>query len=138
MLLDTGPLLSAFDTSDSHHAACSRLLATATEPLLIPAPVVVELDYWIRKALPPFVEDAFLADIESGAYEVVNVEQGDLPRIRDLCRTYYDSDLGYVDASILALAERLNVSRIATFDHRHFRMMRPRHVEALTLLPALD
>ena len=43
--------------------------------------------------------------------------------------------MGYVDASIVAIAERLNVTRIATLDQRHFRMMRPRHVDALTLPP---
>lgn len=135
ILLDAGPLLASFDRDDTDHGACSRLLLTAREPLLIPAPVLVEVDYWVRKLLSPLTEDLFLADIESGAYQVVNVEPADMPRIRELCRTYYDSDLGFVDASVLAIAERLNVTRVATLDHRHFRMMRPRHVDALTLLP---
>ncbi len=40
-----------------------------------------------------------------------------------------------VDASVVAMAERLNISEVATLDHRHFNVVRPRHVESLTLLP---
>lgn len=52
-----------------------------------------------------------------------------------LQRTYADLKVGVVDASILALTERLGESRLATLDHRHFGTMRPRHVQALELLP---
>ena len=44
-------------------------------------------------------------------------------------------DIGFVDAAVLAIAERLNEPKLATLDHRHFAMLRPRHVEALSLLP---
>jgi len=49
--------------------------------------------------------------------------------------TLADSDIGFVDAAVLAITERLNEPKVATLDHRHFSMMRPRHVEALRLLP---
>ncbi|WP_255622594.1 hypothetical protein [Pseudonocardia sp. DSM 110487] len=48
---------------------------------------------------------------------------------------YADLPLGTVDASVIALAERLNLPAVATLDHRHFGVVRPRHVEALALLP---
>jgi uncharacterized protein len=43
--------------------------------------------------------------------------------------------LGGVDAGLIAVAERLGLTTIATLDHRHFGVVRPRHVDALTLLP---
>jgi len=43
--------------------------------------------------------------------------------------------LGTTDASVIALAERLEITEIATLDRRHFTAVRPRHVEAFTLLP---
>ena len=46
-----------------------------------------------------------------------------------------DLHLGTVDASVIALAERLGVTTIATLDWRHFTVVRPRHVEAFRLLP---
>jgi predicted nucleic acid-binding protein len=43
--------------------------------------------------------------------------------------------VGTTDASVIALAERLEISEIAALDRRHFTAVRPRHVEAFTLLP---
>jgi predicted nucleic acid-binding protein len=48
---------------------------------------------------------------------------------------YGDLDLGMVDATVVAVAERLGVDRIATIDRRDFTVIRPRHVEAFVLLP---
>ena len=48
---------------------------------------------------------------------------------------YADADVGFVNASVLAVVERLNEPKLATLDHRHFRMLQPRHVDALRLLP---
>lgn len=53
----------------------------------------------------------------------------------ELVRRYDDLPLGTTDASVIVLAERLRIAEIATPDQRHFRVVRPSHVEALTLLP---
>ncbi len=53
----------------------------------------------------------------------------------ELAEQYVDLPLGTTDASVIALAERLGISEIATTDRRHFLVVRPRHVAALTLLP---
>jgi predicted nucleic acid-binding protein len=49
--------------------------------------------------------------------------------------TYRDFPLGGVDASVVALAERLNTDLVVTLDRRHFPAIRPRHVPAFRLLP---
>ncbi len=51
-------------------------------------------------------------------------------------RTYTDLRVGFVDAAVLAVVERLREPKLATLDHRHFSVMRLRHVDALELLPA--
>ena len=79
---------------------------------------------------------AVLADIDSGAYEVVDVTRSDYRRIAQLCDRYADADIGFVDAAVLAIVERLDEPKLATLDHRHFAVLRPRHVESLLLLPA--
>jgi predicted nucleic acid-binding protein len=56
-------------------------------------------------------------------------------RIAELVARYHDLPLGTVDASVVAAAERLGVLDIATLDHRHFRVVRPRHTTAFNLLP---
>jgi predicted nucleic acid-binding protein len=59
----------------------------------------------------------------------------DLARCRDLQAQYRDLALGVVDASVLALAERLDEPKLATLDQRHFRVVRPSHVASLELRP---
>ena len=135
LILDTGPLYASLDRSDDDHLRCRALIEAATQPLLIPAPVLVEVDYLIHRSLHPGVLVALLRDIESGAYEVVGVTPGDHRRIRELCDRYADADIGYVDAAVLAITERLDEPKLGTLDHRHFRTLRPRHVDALRLLP---
>jgi hypothetical protein len=105
----------------------------AKEQLVIPAPVLVELDYWIH----PGVLTNLLLDAESGLFVIENLRPEDFSRVRELCSQYADSDIGFVDAAVLAVVERLGERKLATLDDRHFGMLRPRHVNSLELLPAL-
>lgn len=135
LILDTGPLYASLDRSDDDHDRCRSLIEVADEPLVIPAPVLVELDYLIHRSMHGGVFVAFLDDIERGAYEVSDLAPLDYRRVRELCDRYADSDIGFVDAAVLAVVERLDEPKLATLDHRHFGVLRPRHVEALRLLP---
>jgi uncharacterized protein len=55
----------------------------------------------------------------------------------DLVRQHADFPLGTADASVVAIAERLGATCVATIDHRHFQAVRPSHCDAFELLPAL-
>lgn len=135
LILDTGPLYAALDRSDQDHAACRALIESSEEPLVIPSPVLVEVDYWIGQRLHVGVLVALLDDISAGAYRVEDLTPPDYLRIRTLCDRYADADIGFVDAAVLAVVERLDEPKLATLDHRHFGLLRPRHREALELLP---
>jgi predicted nucleic acid-binding protein len=123
------------DRSDRDHAACARLLSNAEEMLLVPAPVVVELDWLVSARLQPAAFVRFLADVEEGNVRIVDLTAEDYTRVRELCAKYADLPLGFVDAAVLAVAERYQESRVATLDHRHFNIVRLRHAESLRLLP---
>lgn len=135
LILDTGPLYASLDRSDAEHQACRRLIQTASEPLLVPSPVLVEVDYLIHTRLNPGVLVTFLDDIARGAFQIENLLVEDYRRVRELCDQYADADIGFVDAAVLAVVERFNEPKLATLDRRHFGFIRPRHVAALTLLP---
>jgi hypothetical protein len=136
LILDTGPLYASLDRSDQDHVACRALIETADEPLVIPAPVFVEVDYWIQQRLSPGALVALLADVESGAYVVADLTLDDYARIRELCDRYAAADIGFVDAAVLAVVERLGEPKLATLDRRHFGLLRPRHRDSIDLLPA--
>ena len=136
LVLDTGPLYALLDRDDGDHLACRRLVDQTDETLIIPEPVLVELDQLVAARMHPRVFVAFLDDIGADSYQVEPLEPADLRRVRYLVDRYADSNIGFVDASVLAVVERLNEPKLATLDHRHFRMLRPRHVDALELLPS--
>jgi predicted nucleic acid-binding protein len=135
LVLDTGPLLAALDAADQDHDRCATLILETREDLVVPALVLAELDYWCEQRLGTEVWIAFLDDVIAGAYRVEAVSGGDLERCRELQARYLDLRLGVTDASVIALAERLGEAKVATLDHRHFGVVRPRHVDALELLP---
>ena len=136
LILDTGPLYSSLDRDEADHGRCRGLIAEAVELLVIPAPVLPELDHLVRSRMGPGPMLAVLRDIESGAYAVEDLVAEDYPRVRELIDRYADLDVGFVDVSVLAIVERFGEPKLATLDHRHFAAMRPRHVDALELLPA--
>jgi predicted nucleic acid-binding protein len=137
LILDTGVLLAALDRTDPAHDRCRALLDAARGPLLIPSPVLVELDYWLRSPLLGGAFVTVLRDVVERAYTIVDLAPSDYGRVRELCVRYADADVGFVDAAALAVVERLAEPKLATLDRRHFALMRPRHVEALALLPEL-
>jgi uncharacterized protein len=80
-------------------------------------------------------ELAFLQDVRAGHFTLIESLSADLDRIAELVAKYDNLPLGTVDASVIALAERLGISTVVTLDRRGFTAVRPAHVPALTLLP---
>jgi hypothetical protein len=135
LILDTGPLYATLDRDDAAHRQSRRLVELADEPLVIPSPVLVEVDYWIHRRLHVGVLVSLLDDLAQGAYLVEDLTPADYGRVREICDRYADADVGFVDAAVLAVVERLNEPKLVTLDRRHFGLLRPRHVDALRLLP---
>lgn len=135
MIVDAGPLYAYVDADDAHHAASLDLLQTHPGPLIVPALVITEVAYLLGTRLGHEPEVRFLGDLANGAFTVDPVAAQDWLRIAELVARYRDLPLGTVDASVVTAAERLGISQIATVDRRHFTVVRPRHVEAFTLLP---
>lgn len=137
IVVDTGVLNALADRRDAHHGSCLRWLIRARPPLLVSPLVVAETCYLIDKYLGPLAEAAFLDELKpGGGFTLAELGPPDFVRIAELVRRYAELRLGGTDASVVALAERLGVDQVATVDRRHFSVVRPAHVDALTLLPA--
>jgi uncharacterized protein len=106
IILDTGPLLAAANDRDQHHAACAELLATARGPLLVPSSVVIETCWLLETRRGSQAEAAFLRSFNLGL-ELVELIADDLNRMAELVEQYASLPLGAVDASVIAVAERL-------------------------------
>lgn len=141
ILCDSGPLFAAADRKDSDHHVCVEMLTglrLANRRLLVPQTVVAEVGYLLETRVGTFAEVAFLRSLADEDLELVDLLPVDLGRMADLVNQYDDLPLGTTDASVIALAERLDINEIATLDRRHFAVVRPRHMPALTLLPELS
>ena len=135
LVLDTGPILALLDAGDPAHARSVAMIESVREDLVVPTCVLVEVDYWTRKLLGAESWDVFVEDIAAGAYRLEPLTVDDLERASDLERQYFDLDLGLVDASVIALCERLGEPKVATLDRRDFSVVRPSHCASLRLLP---
>lgn len=138
IICDTGPLVAAALSNDEDHHASVELFTgmhLAQRPLLVPATVIAETGYLLAREAGARVEALFLSSVAGGDFRLVDLTDTYLARMSELVARYRDLPLGETDASVIALAERLGLDEIATLDRRHFTVVRPRHVDALTLLP---
>jgi uncharacterized protein len=133
-LIDTGIFVSAADRDEPRHTDCAAVLRSRPE-LVVPAPVIPEAAWLIESRLGPSAEAKFLTLVTSSRFRIIDLELPDCQRTVALVTAYADLGLGFVDASIVAVAERLNVNTIATLNRRDFAVVRPTHVTALDLVP---
>ena len=135
LVLDTGVTVALLNAADVHHDTCVRLASGFREPLVVPAATLIEVDYWVRKHLDAEAWRTFVGEIEAGSYQLEPTTEVDLVRAAELEVQYEDLGLGFVDATVIALCERLGERKVATIDRRDFSVVVPRHVASLELLP---
>lgn len=90
-------------------------------------PAMVQSGILRRKGKPPLVSGSLFQPADAVLTVAADFED-----------KYLDLPLGIVDAAVVAIAERLKLTEIATIDHRHFNVVRPRHVPAFALLPGSE
>ena len=135
ILVDTGPLYAMADRDDDWHHRVVRFLERSRDPLLVPVTVLPEAAYLLATHLGPEAERRLVQSVVSGEMAVEEVTLQDLRRTVELLRSYEEARIGFVDATVVAVAERLKISRILTTDRRDFSIVRARHCKAFELLP---
>jgi hypothetical protein len=133
LLLDTGAIYALADADDDWHEPMRGFVAAGRQPLLAPCTVITEAAYLIRTRLGPPVEREFAESVAAGELGVENLSPADWARCAELLGQY--GFLGLVDASLVAIAERLKLKSLVTTDRRDFSRVRPRHVRSFELLP---
>jgi predicted nucleic acid-binding protein len=135
LLVDTGPLVAYVNRNDPDHARCAALLESRPDDLLVTPYVITEACYLVEKYVGAEAEINLVEALAAGDLTQVEITPGDLIRMAELMRQYVGFPLGVADASVFAVAERLNLDEVASLDERHFRAVVPSHVTALKLLP---
>lgn len=136
VVVDTGVLLAAADADDGWHEQARLLLEErdATK-LVLPSPVAVEAAWLISSRLGPVTEAAFVSSVAAGDFTLAELTADDWARCAELIDRYADLDLGLVDASVVAIAEREGITVVASIDRRDLLVVRPAHCDAFELIP---
>ena len=136
LVADSGALYALYDKRDRNHRAVREAIQAEDGPILIPAALLAEIDYLLRKRIGFAAERRFLEGIEKAAFTVEGFTLEDAGFCRKLLTQYEDLDLGLADASVIATAERRGIRKILTVDERDFRAVRTSNGESFVLLPA--
>lgn len=131
--MDTGVLFALLDRDDANHAAAKKLIERGKGPFLVPSAVLPEVCYLAHKYLGPEVELRFLRGLVEGEMPLEWGDPADLRRAAEIMAGR--PEFGMVDATVMAVAERLKIRQVATFDRRHFGSFRPAHCQAFDLVP---
>ncbi|MBI3983531.1 MAG: PIN domain-containing protein [Gemmatimonadetes bacterium] len=135
VLADAGALYALVDRDDPWHDRVRSWWEAEREPVRVPVTVVPEVTYLLGEWIGARAELDFAREIVRGEFMIEDLREADVRRAADVMAVYLDSPIGFVDASIVAMAERLGVTRILTTDRRHFGLVRPSHVPAFELVP---
>jgi len=134
-LLDTGFLYSLLNRIERQHATVRLIADTIREPIVLPIPVITEVAYLLRRDVGVEAVAEFAELLGNTDMILEAPHAADYFRAAEIIRQYADARVDFVDAIIVAMAERLNITRVLTLDRRDFRMFRPRHCPAFELLP---
>lgn len=134
-LADAGALYALLDRSDSWHERVRRWWEQPLGEIVLPATILPQITSLLGRGVGSHAEEAFVRALAAGEFAVEPLEMDDLARAAELMGTYAGLPLGFVDASIVALAERLEVTSLLTTERRRFSVVRPKHVERLKLVP---
>jgi predicted nucleic acid-binding protein len=134
-LLDTGFLYSTLNKRETVHLETVKILSAIYEQIVLPVPAITEVAYLVlrdlgAKALADFIENLPEMNV---VFETPTAE--DYKRAAEILRKHNDANIDFVDAVIVAISERLNITKILTVDRRHFGAFKPRHCAAFEILP---
>jgi len=135
MIADTGFVVALLNVKDSMHKSAVDLYGQTQFPILLPQTVLVEVAYLVNRSNTIDVVANFLTQLPDSRFQLIALTSKDIQRTSEILSTYADSRIDFVDATVMAVAERVNISTILTLDRRDFQIFRPRHCEFFTLLP---
>jgi predicted nucleic acid-binding protein len=135
VLLDTGIVYAYYDRDDAWHARARTFIEGERQGLILPAPVVPEVDHLLGARLGAKSRLTFYQGIIDGYYLVADLPKDGYARVADLNRRFDELNLGFVDAAVVAIAESVGLPRVATTDRRHFEPLAA--ALALQLFPRL-
>ena len=134
VLIDTSAVISMIDKSHHLHKKIKELVLMDNNLYIIPSTVIVEVCQLLKYRFGSSVEISFLNEILKTIFLMEPVKFEDINRILEILKKYEDLNIGYVDSSIVTIAERLKINKILTLDKKHFTIVIPNGFEYFDIL----
>lgn len=134
VVVDTGFVVALLNRSDSRHIDVTAVYLRQQQ-ILIPQTVLAEVAYLLGRNAGIVTVVAFLRGMTTSRFNLVALTDSDLERVAAILEKYADSRIDFVDASVMAIAERYGSITILTLDQRDFRLFKPRHCKSFEILP---
>ncbi len=137
ILVDTGAIYALTDRNDKNHRQAKEFYASIVrrETLGLPLPVLTESYLLLEARLGHFFANKVWEAAINGVFELLVPTEEDLRTAWRMEQRYAEAELGFVDAVCFALCERYKISKVFTYDRRHFALYRPSFASHLELLP---
>lgn len=135
ILVDTGFVYALFQPADPRHERAIAFSEANSEPMLLPAVILPELGFLFGRDNGYAGVIQWLEQFRYTEAQMAPMIQEDLGRIYEIAEKYADSRFDVVDCCIMAIAERLQITKIATFDRRDFSIVVPSHTDYFEMLP---
>lgn len=113
-VIDTGPLVALFDRSDRYHQKVKTFLKDYSGKLLSSSAVITEVTHLLDFNISAQVD--FLKWIHAGALSVHPITELQFDRIIDLMTKYSDRPMDFADATLVIIAEELNIKKVISLD----------------------
>jgi len=116
ILVDTGPLVALIDRGEAEHEQCVTALSSLMAPMVTTWPVFTEAIYLLGSAGGWTAQEALWKLFEREDLQLIALDEPLSKRTRALMSKYRDTPMDLADASLVALAEALDVTRVFTLD----------------------
>lgn len=134
-LIDTSFLYALYSRSDDQHDKALLFAQSSDCAPLVPTVILPKVCYLFLRDMGHYGMVRFMKAFATSAVALVNVINEDLTRSVEIAEGYKDAEFDFVDCCLMAIAERLEIKDICTFDRRDFAIFRPKHCQHFMLLP---
>lgn len=131
---DTGFIVALTNTNDTAHVS-ARQNFIRFEQIFLPQSTLTEILFLIRRDAGTATVINFLDSLYRSRLKLTCLNDHDIKRTTQLLKQYQDSRIDFVDASVMAMAERLEIRNILTLDRRDFSLVRPEKWDYFELYP---
>ena len=134
IILDTSAVIGLMDKKYKKHENLKTIFTKKDNLYILPSTAIGEICYMLNSRFGNKIELIFLEEIIKTGFQLELLKDMDIVRIIEILKKYDTFNIGYVDASIVAIAERLKTNKILTLDRKHFEIIIPRGFDRFDIL----